>query len=553
MIGRVNTYTEGTHVIPIENLKERIENHAACVLPRMLEKCAAEAPDAPFVIFDEGPTWSYSEALDLARRTAGALKAIGLRQNDRLALWVPDGPDAVRLSLAVWYMGAVLVPLSPDLRGGPLENALGYVQPHMLVAPVHHLESLPAILADSLETVVAIDSEDTVKLSGGQEALPGRLLAAVGEPLAEAPSVEPWDVHTVFLTSGTTGVPKGVESTHVHAATMAADGLRFLSSSDRFMSPSAWFHIAGSYVPWAALHYRASFVVVGRFSATRFWDQVRRNGVTMTVLIGVMSDFLLNQPAKPDDADNPLRIVVQYPLQKNVELFRSRFGVEVYTQYDQTECGPPITSEIIGDNSLTSAGYCGQLRDGFSARLVNENDIEVPAGAVGELCLRCDTPWVIAARYFNMPQASLDAWRNGWYHTGDLFRQDAKGCFFFVDRSKHVIRRRGENISSFEVEQELTAFAGIAAAAAYAVPDGNDDFELMAAVELAEEHTLDVEALSSFLRTRLPGNMIPRFLRVDQNLPRSASDKINKTTLVQNGVTADSIDLAAYAASIAER
>ncbi len=536
-------------MIPIEMLKERIEDRDSCVLPRMLERCAEEVPDAPFVIFDEGPTWTYLEVLEMTRKTAGALHAIGLRERERLALWLPDGPDAVRLSLAVWYMGAVLAPLNTDLRGGPLENALSYIQPHVLIAPGHLLERLPNTQFGTLKTLVAIDSENPLKLQDGREALPGGAVAALGKPLTNTPLIEPWDVHTIFLTSGTTGVPKGVESTHVHAATMAVDGLRFLSKNDRFMSPSAWFHIAGSYAPWAALYYRASFVIVGKFSATRFWDQVRRNRATVTVLIGVMSDFLLNQSKKPDDAINPLRLAVQYPLQNNVELFRKRFGVEVYTQYDQTECGPPITSEIVVDISDTGSGYCGLLRDGFSARIVDENDIEVPTGAVGELSIRCDIPWVIAARYFNMPQASLEAWRNGWYHTGDMFRQDAKGRFFFVDRSKHVIRRRGENISSFQVEQELVAFAGIKAAAAYAVPDGNGDFELMAAVELGQEHSLNVKALSAFLRERLPVHMVPRFLRIDKNLPRSTSDKINKVTLIQNGVTSDSIDLVAHMAS----
>jgi len=529
-------------VILSSSLHDRIADPRRCVLPVMLDERARQSPDAAFIDFDKGESWSYAKARELALQTAARLEQLGIGRHDRVAVWLPDGPDIIRISLAAIYLGAVFVPLGPSLTGTPLQNALGYLDPEILIAPKEYLDRLPAGYAHPAEHTVAIDCTREETLPGGQSVLPGSTLTPDGSVPSLLPTLKPWDTHTIYLTSGTTGVSKGVECSHIHTATMAIDGLRFLKPGDRFMSPSAYFHIAGSYVPWAALHYGAVMVVVGRFSTSQFWEQVRRNGVTITLLIGVMADFLLSRPASPDDRDTPLRLVIQQPLLPDVHEFCERFGVEVYTQFDQTETSPPVTTGLIAPGQVFGKGLCGKVRGGFDVRLVDENDCEVPDGVPGEMCLRCDVPWVIAPDYFRMPEATARAWRNGWFHTGDMFRKDDAGNYYFVDRSKHVIRRRGENISSFEVEQEALGHPVIKAAAAYAVPDGRGDCEVMLAVEPGENKKIDLADLAAHLETRLPKHMVPRFMRVLPNLPRSASDKVSKIELAETGVTPDTWD-----------
>ena len=290
-------------------------------------------------------------------------------------------------------------------------------------------------------------------------------------------------MHSIFYTSGTTGPSKGVISTHAHIFQMAYDGLHFLNEDDRYMSPSAFFHIAGAYVLWGIAARGATGVMAGRFKASTFWDQIARNEVTSTILIGAMADFLLKAPPGPEDHYNTLHTVLQQPVTHDPSAFAERFGVEIFTQFDMTEAGPSIISEPLSQVSHLEKGYCGRRRDGFDLRLVDENDCPVPSGTPGELVIRCDVPWVLSPGYYRMPEATAKLWRNGWLHTGDILRQDDDGNFYYVDRSNDVMRRRGENISSYEVESAVLAHEDVGAAAAYAALVDVGDGEVMIAVE----------------------------------------------------------------------
>ena len=524
-------------------LGDRLPSADDCVLPRMLDKRAARFPDRTLVVFDQGPSWTYGEARDLARGTASSLQALGVARGDRVLILLPDDPVIVRLHLAISYIGAIYVPINTALRGGLLEHIISSAKAKLLIVHNEFVERLQHIDVPDLQSVVVVGGENRTPNLTDVKWLDDSSIEPVDTAFeAPEPALEPWDIQAIFYTSGTTGPSKGVLCPHVHTWYMAVAGIPFLRESDRYMSPSAYFHIAGAYVPWAVIYHGASMAIVGVFKSREFWTQIKRTGTTATIVIGAMADFLLKAPASPEDADNGLRVINQQPLAFDAPAFAQRFGVELYTQFDMTEVGPAIASEVFGPESRFDKGYCGRVREGFEVRLLDEFDREVPVGEVGELSVRCRLPWFIAPGYFDMPEATAKAWRNGWFHTGDAFRRDEAGSYFFVDRLKDAIRRRGENISSMEVEQELLAYPSVNAVAAYATPSEHGEDEVMVAIEPVAGVSIELTALVDFLVPRMAHFMVPRYFRILDTLPRSATDKIQKPALREQGVTKDTWD-----------
>jgi crotonobetaine/carnitine-CoA ligase len=277
---------------------------------------------------------------------------------------------------------------------------------------------------------------------------------------------------------------------------------------------------------------------IDRFDTATFLDTVRRTKTTATFLLGVMASFLEKLPERADDADTPLRLVFMVPLAGDIAAFSKRFGCEVYTIFNMTEISTPIISE---PNPLVR-GTCGKQRPGVDVRLVDDNDCEVPIGTVGEMLVRTDRPWGMNSGYYKNPSATAAAWRNGWFHTGDAFRKDAEGYYYFVDRKKDAIRRRGENISSFEVEADVLAHPAVREVAAIGVPNEMSEEDVLVVVAPVDGHLIDPAALLDFLRPRMAHFMIPRYVRVLPELPKTATSKVMKHELRQQGVTADTWD-----------
>ena len=260
--------------------------------------------------------------------------------------------------------------------------------------------------------------------------------------------------------------------------------------------------------------------------------------MTAVFLLGAMATFLLKQPPRKDDRDHRLRMVFIVPLGQSGPAFRERFGVDVFTLFNMTEISTPLIS---GPNP-TKPNICGRPRPGVELRLVDENDCPVPRGRTGELVIRTAAPWAMNHGYNNNPEATIAAWRNGWFHTGDAFTEDDDGDFYFVDRLKDSIRRRGENISSHEVEVELLAHPDVREAAAIPVPSEHAEDEIMVVLAPVPGRTIDPIGVLAFLRPRLAHFMIPRFIRVVDELPRTPTAKLQKHVLRQEGLTPDTWD-----------
>ncbi len=503
----------------------RIPAAEECVLRPLLERRARETPNKVFVQFaDTGMTWTYSELYRIVRQTAAALQGLGVRQDDPVLMWLPNGPEALRVWFAINYIGAVYVPLNLAYRGQLLEHAVRSSGARLIVGHPELLRRLDGIERATLEQCVAINGSTSLR-------------SMEKDPEQPAREIMPWDTQCVIYTSGTTGPSKGVLCSYLHAAS-TANAFYAATSQDRNMVNLPLFHAGGTGATYRMLVKGGSIAMVEAFDTTSFWDTVRATGTTCLTLLGAMVPFLLKAPPSRRDRDHPLTKVVLVPLSDDALAFAERFGVDVYTTFNMTEVSWPLVSE----RNPTVRGTCGRPRSGVEARIVDENDCEVAPGAVGELIVRTDTPWAINHGYHNNSDATARAWRNGWFHTGDAFRQDGEGNFFFVDRLKDAIRRRGENISSFEVEAELMAHPAVREAAAVAVPSEHGEDEVLAAIALVDGRSLDPAELLAFLLPRMPHFMVPRFIRILPGLPKTPTQKIQKNLLRADGITPDTWD-----------
>jgi crotonobetaine/carnitine-CoA ligase len=310
-----------------------------------------------------------------------------------------------------------------------------------------------------------------------------------------------------------------------------------VGTGEAIYSALPMFHNSGRSTFNFALTRGARFVFREKFSATNVWDDVRRTGAVALCLVGPMTSLLWSAEPRPDDADTPVRSVILGPMIPDMEAFERRFGVRVATCYGQTEIGVPVAT---GWDHGPWAN-CGRVREDYpwpEVRLVDEHDEPVATGEVGEMVVRTREPWALNGGYYKMPEQTVEAWRNGWFHTGDAFRRDEDGWFYFVDRMKDAIRRRGENISSFEVENHVLEHPGVVDCAAVGIRTRHGDEEVLAAVVAKDAASFDPAELLDFLVPRMPRFMLPRYVRVVDDLPRNeTTSRVRKQRLRDEGVT----------------
>ena len=518
----------------------RIPERDRCVTRYLLQRLAEEKPEQIFALFQDGEEWTYDELLSRVQQLAGGFAQAGVSRGDHVAVWMFDGKEAILTFFALNYLGAVFVPLNTAFKGKVLEHTLNLSDAEILVAHAQLLERLGEVVCPKLSQIISL----------GDGSVPrdyqGTPWSVVSEASAVPPEldrpIEPWDTQSIIFTSGTTGPSKGVLSSYLHIFTNAGpESWPFVTGEDRFLINMPIFHIGGMGVIFVMLARGGSIAVSEGFSTDTFWPFVRSSKTTVVFLLGVMGTFLLKQPPSDGDRDHGVRLVFMVPLTETCAEFKARFGPDVFTIFNMTEVSSPIVSEA----NPTKRGTCGRKRDGVDVRLVDDHDCEVPLGAVGEMIVRTDRPWGMNSGYYKQSDATAQAWRNGWFHTGDCFRVDSDGYYYFVDRMKDAIRRRGENISSFEVEAEVVAYEAVREAAAYAVPSDVGEDEVMVAVAPVEGQTIDPETLVRFLGERMAHFMVPRYVRILDELPKTPSSKVMKHVLRNEGITSDTWDRAA--------
>ena len=364
---------------------------------------------------------------------------------------------------------------------------------------------------------------------------------ADAEPI-ERPEPAPWDTSSLIYTSGTTGRSKAVMVPWGHWMSSLESGFIPVDRLDdiRLYTPYPVFHLTGKSAFYLAARSGQPSVIREAFSVSEYWDDIRTFDANANVLLGPLAQMLMSQPERPDDADNPLRTMALVPVIPNVDEFVARFDVDIFTCYNMTEINCPI----IQQHPVTNQNHtsCGQVRPGVEVRIVDEHDQIVPPNTPGEMIMRTE-PWEINTGYWNMADKTTEAWRNGWFHSGDAFTYDEDGNHYFVDRAKDYIRRRGENISSFEVESIVNQFPAVAECGAVAVPADEGEDEVKVAVVVEPGSNFDPAELIEFLEPLMPRFAIPRFVEVWDELPKTeATARIQKAKIRDAGVTSQTWD-----------
>jgi crotonobetaine/carnitine-CoA ligase len=517
----------------------RVPDAEQCVLRPVLERFAAAHPDKTFARFADGSRWTWGETLQIVRRAAAGLQALGVKQHDRLLSWLPNGPDALRVWFGANWLGAVYVPVNTAYRGAILAHALKLADAALMVAHAGLVDRLQGLDTARVADVVVRGGDPPAAPPPGVRWHGASTLDGDVAALRDPPEpIEPWHNQSIVFTSGTTGPSKGVESSYLHLYSGSFEPFPYLGPDDRYLVALPLFHVGGTVAVYSMLLRGASIAVIDAFQADAFWHVVKATGSTFTVLLGSMVPVLARAAPSPADRDHTMRRALMIPLSEDPVAFSERFGCEIRTVFNMTEISVPLVSQA----NPTSLGSCGRPREGMELRVVDAHDCEVAPGTVGELVVRSDRPWAITHGYFADAAATARAWRNGWFHTGDAFRIDERGDYFFVDRMKDSIRRRGENISSFEVEAEVASFDGVQECAAVAVPSPLGEDEVLVAVVPKPGCTVDPEALVRHLLPRMAHFMVPRYVRVVDALPKTPTQKVQKHALRSEGVTPDAWD-----------
>ncbi len=517
------------------------------MLPQLLARRAAEHPDRVFLQDVGGRSMTYRELHEANLTWADAYRRIGVQEGENVATMLLGSFEAYCAWLGLSWLRAVEVPVNRMYRGRMLEYILGDSQARIVVAGHEFLPQIAAVAGNlgRVETLVVPDA-DEVDVDLPFEVICRDRFFEGAVPAEDVEGPAPYDVSGIVYTSGTTGPSKGVMVPW--AAAYHFSGWfpeEALGEGDAFYSFWPPFHVTGKAAIYLPALRNGRLVMREIFSVGEFWNDVRRFGCTAGYLLGPFAQLLFSQPERPDDAENPLVTVAGVPLVPEVNDFKARFGITKYsTGFGMTETGSVFITDGLGE--VTDWQTCGRVRTGppgYRVRIVDEHDEEVPVGEVGELVVRTDEPWAMNVGYFGMPEKTAEAWRNGWFHTGDAFRVDDEGNYYFVDRVKDAIRRRGENISSFEVEAYVGEHPDVAECAAIGVPSELGEDEVKVCVVRVPGSELLPEQLIEFLVPNMPRFMIPRYVEFVDELPKTdATGRVKKAELKPNALNVDTWD-----------
>jgi crotonobetaine/carnitine-CoA ligase len=482
---------------------------------------------------------SYRELREKSLRFAGGLSRLGLGQGDRIAILSENSLDLIASFFACARLGLIQVPLNIYLRGEFLRYQLENSNASVAVVDELGLQAIraldpPVSLAHIIVTGGdAGSSPDTLDFDD----------ISAGDPGSELPVVKRADTAMIVYTSGTTGMPKGCIIPHGVFAQVheAFESVGYVTAGDRMLTPAPMFHmgfLAGMLS--STLSLGASLHCTRRFSASTFMETARRIDATVIYAVGSIGMLLLSQPPSPADRDTAsLRVALLPPMTPESQIeFERRFGVPVVAEsYGQSECIPVTANAVDGPRQRGSAGRPVTL---FSVAVVDDEDHPVPLGEVGEIVVRPRSSHVMFDGYWNDPQATLEAWRNLWHHTGDLGRLDADETLWIIDRKKDSIRRRGENVSSLEVEAAIAKHPSVREVAVHAVSSELGDDDIKACI--VASGSFEPEEAFAFFKRELPYFAVPRYVELMDELPVTAVGRVRKQALRDRGITADTWD-----------
>jgi carnitine-CoA ligase len=503
---------------------------------RILASKAEKHGDKTFLTFmPDGRSFSYRDIDRQSNRIANGLLAHGITQGTHVAVLMENSPEHMLTYFALGKLGAVFVPLNTASRGEHLKYFVSHSDSEAVVVDEALLEQIEDIRSDlSAVRKLFVLPADGLRLTSGHAAAAGVTNFRDLENYPDtrtAVTTKFSELCSLMYTSGTTGPSKGNMFTQAHTLTFGLEPIKAqgFGSEDIYYVCLPLFHAAGwNMFTLGPLLCDGGVALTRRLSVTRFWEEVRESGATFANAAGV-AQFLMAAPASPLDRSHKLRRFGTAPLPPDPSAFEERFGVRIVSGFGLTDYCHALA--FTGEDDRSKFGSCGRPTPGVEVRIVDDDDFDVPAGTGGEILLRARNSWSSSLGYYKMPEATVAATRNLWFHTGDRGYMDKDGYVFFLDRKKDAIRRRGENISAFEVEQAVGSHPAVAQVAAFAVRAETTEDEIAITVVLRADAVIDESALVEYCERSMPKFMVPRFIEFRAELPRTMTLKIQKAKL----------------------
>jgi crotonobetaine/carnitine-CoA ligase len=487
---------------------------------------------------------TYEEVDRFSNRCANAFLDLGITKGDKVSIMLMNCPDYIYLWFGLAKIGAVEVPVNTNYKGEFLRHIVDQSDSKILIIDAMYLDRLKLIQEDlkKLEKVIVLGKPE-------QQIIEEITITQISYDDFFDNSEEPVDIRvlpgdpiSIIYTSGTTGLSKGALGPHNFWIVCAEKMLDYRDGGkdDIFYTFLPLYHFnAQVLTTLTTLVAEARMVLSDRFSASRFWDEIRYYGATQFNYLGAVMPILEKQPKKDDDLDNPARIALGAGCPADVmEEVEARFGIKCLEGFGMTEIGIPVHVRVDDRRK----GSCGKPMDIYEIKLVDDGDNEVPVGEIGEIVFRPKEPHIMMLEYYNMPEKTLEAYSNLWFHTGDLAKKDGDGYFYFVDRKKDALRRRGENISSFEVERAINTHPKVLESAAVAVKSELAEDEVKICVVLQPGESMEYAELISYANDRMPYFAVPRYVEWMDKLPKTPTERIQKYLLKQAGVTENTWD-----------
>lgn len=494
-----------------------------------------ERAEQAFIVEPEGGQESYGDFMSRSAALAHRFAGMGLVNDETIAVFAPSGLPALHAWMAAVAIGCAELPIHPGINGAPLQHILATAKPRVMLA---HWSCLPALKAMTPRPALL-----ALLIVGRPEGAAFPRLASleldyeaiVAVPLDSFPQrlVSAETIGSVLFTSGTSGPSKGALLPNGQLIMVAEQVIAAieLSDTDRFYCVHPLNHVAGKYMGvFATLLAGGTLVLERRFDAAVWLQRIRDFGITTSMAHGPMIELVYAQPETADDGTHAMRRMMCCPLPRGIgTAFERRFALKGVEMWGMTEIGNPLWTDLHGERI---AGSCGQaLANWYDVAILDpDGDHEQPAGVVGEIAVRPKYPATTMSGYLGLPEATHLAWRNGWFRSGDAAFRDVPGNYFYVDRITDRIRRRSENISSFDIEMAAADFPGVVETAAIGVAsrfEADDDIKLF----VASRGPLNIPALLAHLAAKLPYYMMPRYIEQIESLPRTVTQKIRKKEL----------------------
>ena len=510
------------------------------VLGRLLEQRADQYGARTFLTF-KGKAISFEQMNQEANRYANGFLNLGVRKGDTVCNLLPNCPEYIYTWFGLAKIGAIEIPVNTNLRGDLLSYVINHSDARILVVDRRFLDNLEFIKDElqSVRTLVIYSPEEDAALELPSSSWSVQPFGVLLDAPSHRPDVDlrPGDTATIVYTSGTTGRSKGVMLSHNFCWFTGEVKIQLLrvTPDDVMYTCLPLFHTNARFTTlMTGLVAGARVALSERFSASRFWSEIKESGTTIFSQTGPIAPILYQQPPRDDDVDNRVRVVTGKALPPPMdEGFQKRYGLRLLHGFAMTESGLIACDPI---DEPTKTGSFGKAAPGYELKIFDDEDNELPPNTVGEFVIRPLLPYAMLNGYFKMPEETLRAFRNFWFHTGDYAYVDEQGYFFFVDRKKDAIRRRGEMVSSFEVEKVINSHPSVRESAAVGVPAELGEEEIKVLVALKEGEPLLPEDLLAHCEQRMAYFMVPRYVEFRQEFARTATGKIQKEVLRKEGI-----------------